>query len=175
MFGSVCVVRIQNGLHARRRLSCGRREERECANHRCRTEHDAAIGVHAIEDRSRRQCHLLFLVRGENEGNGRAFRPAAMVSGRGWRRVSLVLFRNGGDSRSRKPHASSKLDRDRAPVPTVNRFSLATTSFWECPSCSKSRMIGATANSRSPVRGFGSIASHGSRCAASTFWACRSW
>ena len=44
----------------------------------------------------------------------------------------------------------------------------------ECPS-SNERTIGATENSRSPASGFGSMTSHGSRCAASTFSPCRSW
>ena len=45
-------------------------------------------------------------------------------------------------------------------------------------SCGRARTSGRSAqteNSRSPASGFGSITSHGSRCAASTFSPCRSW
>ena len=45
---------------------------------------------------------------------------------------------------------------------------------FECPS-SPERTIGATANSRSAASGFGSITSHGSRSAATTFSPWRSW
>ncbi len=55
-----------------------------------------------------------------------------------------------------------------------NLSNRSMTCEREWPS-SKLRMIGAIANSRSPVSGFGSMTSHGSRSAARTFSAWRSW
>src|SRR6185437_2204559 len=60
------------------------------------------------------------------------------------------------------------------PSSETSRSKRYSTSVREWPS-SLERTIGATPNSRSPTSGFGSIASHGSRCAARTLSPCRSW
>src|ERR671924_1410178 len=62
-----------------------------------------------------------------------------------------------------QPRARSR----SSPSSDVSRSSLCKRSDLLYPN-SWSRTIGATANSRSPTSGFGSIASHGSRCAART-------
>src|SRR5581483_7509683 len=69
-----------------------------------------------------------------------------------------------------QPRARSR----SSPSSLVSRSSRYSASRLVCPS-SKERTIGATENSRSPASGFGSMASHGSRWAASTFCPWRSW
>lgn len=60
------------------------------------------------------------------------------------------------------------------PSSALIRSRRCRTAFRLCPS-SRPRTIEATPNSRSPASGSGSIRSHGSRSAASTLSACRSW
>src|SRR5437764_878275 len=60
------------------------------------------------------------------------------------------------------------------PSSDVSRSKRYRTSRLASPS-SRERTIGATANSRSPASGFGSMTSHGSRSAASTLSPWRSW
>ena len=69
-----------------------------------------------------------------------------------------------------QPRARSR----SSPSSDVSRSKRWRTSRFDSPS-SNERTIGATANSRSPTSGFGSMTSHGSRSAASTLSPCRSW
>src|SRR5215211_1785197 len=106
----------------------------------------------------------------EDDGTQRAHASSTHFAVSKWRTRSWLSNAHASVCAIVQPRARSR----SSPSSETRRSKRCSTARRPCPS-SDDRTIGAIANSRSPSSGFGSMASHGSRCAASTFSACRSW